>query len=784
MKKRILTWILALCFVVSLMPHILPEAYASGQCGENLTWRLDTSTGVLTISGTGKMDVCYEFAGSLHDSYLVYKFWHNRRSAIKTVIVEEGVTALGAGAFELCHNITSVSLPSTLETIDYFAFSGCKSLTSVTIPESVTSIGIEAFCQSGLTEVTIPDSVTSLEKKAFRNCQDLTQVKLSDSITAIADETFEECNKLTSVTIPEGVLSIGKNAFYKCTKLASVTIPGSVTTIGEDAFMHCSSLTSVTIPEGVTTIGDAAFWYCTGLKSVELPDSLTSIGLSGFAYCSSLTFLTIPVGLSKIEYRTFYHCTALTSLVLPENITEVKQEAFSGCTEMQNIYILNPDCEFSGGDIIGGNTRATIYGHPSSPAETYAKKYRFSFLRLCHCEDYACDYQIETVQEPTCQPGIYRYTCSQCGYTYEDSVAPTDHDYALTASVAPGCETAGTNTYTCTVCGTTKTETVPATGHSFVEGACVCGATCSILDESIRIRHTLDLAGDISINYVIDAASLEAYDTVSLQCNVPLGEEIVPVHITEGERKGDYYYFTLTGVTAVQMGDKIEATLSMTRDGKEYISATDIYCVADYAYSQMNKQKASDALKTLCADLLRYGAAAQTFKGYRTDALADGNMTPEQKAYLSDLSGLQFGDNDLVLDDLASPAITWAGKGLNLDSKITLRFVFDASAYEGSVEDLTLKLTYVNRKGEKVEREISDPTVYQAEKNYYAFDFDGLLAAELRTVVTAAVYAGDAQVSASTCYSADSYGNGRTGTLAALCEAMVAYSDSALAYFN
>ena len=33
-------------------------------------------------------------------------------------------------------------------------------------------------------------------------------------------------------------------------------------------------------------------------------------------------------------------------------------------------------------------------------------------------------------------------------------------------------------------------------------------------------------------------------------------------------------------------------------------------------------------------------------------------------------------------------------------------------------------------------------------------------------------------------YSADSYGNGRTGTLAALCEAMVAYSDSALAYFN
>ena len=34
---------------------LLADAPTSGTCGENLTWNFDVDTGVLTISGTGKM---------------------------------------------------------------------------------------------------------------------------------------------------------------------------------------------------------------------------------------------------------------------------------------------------------------------------------------------------------------------------------------------------------------------------------------------------------------------------------------------------------------------------------------------------------------------------------------------------------------------------------------------------------------------------------------------------------------------------------------------------------
>ncbi len=108
------------------------------------------------------------------------------------------------------------------------AFSGCSSLTSITIPDSVTSIDYYAFegCRS-LTSITIPDSVTSIGGWAFEGCRGLTSVTIPDSVTSIGGWAFSYCSSLTSITIPDGVTSIGYSAFYGCNDLKTVYYKGT-----------------------------------------------------------------------------------------------------------------------------------------------------------------------------------------------------------------------------------------------------------------------------------------------------------------------------------------------------------------------------------------------------------------------------------------------------------------------------------------------------------------------------------------------------------------------------
>jgi hypothetical protein len=109
--------------------------------------------------------------------------------------------------------------------------------------------------------------------------------------------------------------------------------------------------------------------------------------------------------------------------------------------------------------------------------------------------------------------------------------------------------------------------------------------------------------------------------------------------------------------------------------------------------------------------------------------------------------------------------------------------VINTAAYVGTVSKLSLRVSYLDSEGKEQSAVMSDPGSYQTGTDLYYFDFDGLRAAELRAVVSAAVYLGDTQVSPTLQYSASSYGNGKSGTLLNLCKALMAYSDCAKAYF-
>ncbi len=306
--------------------------------------------------------------------------------------------------------------------------------------------------------------------------------------------------------------------------------------------------------------------------------------------------------------------------------------------------------------------------------------------------------------------------------------------------------------------------------------------------EDIRIYHSLNLASDISLNYLVPKADLEGYEDMTLVCTIPVyeGNDLVgteEVKLTAEDREGSYYYFVLTGLKAVHMNDEVEAALRLTKDGENYSSLADRYSIAQYAYGQLSKASTKATLKTLCAELLRYGAAAQTFKGYRTDCLADSLMTEEQKNLTTPLENVVFDSFNTVTGEGENMGVAWVGKSLLLDSKVTIRYIVDLNGFSGDISDLSLTLSYKNIRGEEKTATLAAPVLYNAEKGFYSFDFDGLLAAELRQPVYATVYCGQTPVTGMLEYSASTYGNNKTGALGDLCKAMMAYSDSAKAFF-
>ena len=80
------------------------------------------------------------------------------------------VTTIGKYAFYFCQFLTSVSLPSSLITIEDGAFTKCSALESVEIPEGVKEIGMAFGNCAYLQSIIIPSSVTKISSHFVTNC--------------------------------------------------------------------------------------------------------------------------------------------------------------------------------------------------------------------------------------------------------------------------------------------------------------------------------------------------------------------------------------------------------------------------------------------------------------------------------------------------------------------------------------------------------------------------------------------------------------------------------------
>jgi len=116
--------------------------------------------------------------------------------------------------------------------------------TSVTVPSTIETIGKSAFENNGKIElVVLPKSVKKIEEYAFWGCDRLDTVTLNTGLTEVADFAFANCKGLTKMTIPDSVRYIGIDAFQDCVNMKDITIPPETIGIHETAFDGCYQLT-------------------------------------------------------------------------------------------------------------------------------------------------------------------------------------------------------------------------------------------------------------------------------------------------------------------------------------------------------------------------------------------------------------------------------------------------------------------------------------------------------------------------------------------------------------
>ena len=322
MTRRIHSIVLLFVLLIggARMNYVQAEVY-SGTCGAagyeaDVTWELDTETGILDINGTGAMTHYW----SLPDIP-----WYNYRQYVTAIFVSTGVTTVGHHAFYDFPNVKSIYLYSTLTSIGVLSFGFCRKVTSLEIPNSVTSIGDQAlWYNESLRDVYVSwtgDAVPTMPSNIHNF--EASQIKLHIPCGQEAAYTAKGWNtKFTfQSALDAHVINSSTGRFpwsLSCDSVLTVSGTGAMNDFPEPQYLIIANLRFVTNSPALSPF----FGKQKVIKEAVFEEGITYIGNNTF---------------HKNQYRTGY--TNFTTLTLPSTLTSMSSTALKGCIALKDVYV-------------------------------------------------------------------------------------------------------------------------------------------------------------------------------------------------------------------------------------------------------------------------------------------------------------------------------------------------------------------------------------------------------------------------------------------------------------
>lgn len=583
-------------------------------------------------------------------------------------------------------------IPETVTAIGDYAFDGCKTMTSMIIPSGVTAVGDFAFagCTS-LANVVVPDSVTEIGTRAFFGCTSLNTIALPKKNVQLGSHLFGQCASLTSVTLPEDIKKIDPWTFAYCTGLETIVIPSGVTAIGEAAFLSCTALTEVFLPAGIERIEYGAFDYCLALSDVwfsgDAPEFVNACEndkyinakkhcLNGHNYDNSCdSSCNSCASLRSVIHTYSANCDTKCDLCGSDRTAPAKHNyradteksivVCDTCKEEIPYTGITGDCFYrlEGTDLIifgeGSMGNEAPWGKDITSVTVMEGVKKISSRAFENCES------LVSAAIPSSVTVVGGWAFASCD--------------ALTDVTFLGKPTLlGSNAfYNCKSLqniwfkgNKEQVETFPGMDRDLVvtgRGPVICTSPLNGLPELVESDATVvDGLHEATWRYVsITGISFTLYSSINANIYAQIdspekaansvmrftmnGKEIIAKATLDS---GSTYKFVFEGIAPQCMGDTIQAELivdGIVWDIESFSLRT--YCDDLFAASAEELGYTTtapyEALKTMLVDLLNYGAMAQKYQNYKTDALVNKDITEATSA----MESLVKWENPLRAED-------------------------------------------------------------------------------------------------------------------------------------